>query len=63
MVQIDDDVGRVLSFMQETLPADRLVPVASAVAGLAPALWGHFQASEVRTPFLLGLTPSSLPRQ
>jgi hypothetical protein len=47
-LHVDPDVKAVATFMQEHLTADRLLPVANAVAGLAPALWGHFQAAEVR---------------
>lgn len=45
---LQDDVRQVLAFMQENVPVDRLIGVALGVASLAPALWGHFPASEVR---------------
>ncbi len=63
-IAIDPDVQAVAAFMQEHLTADRLVPVAAAVAGLAPALWGHFQTSEVRALSLVHgpVTVCSPPR-
>jgi hypothetical protein len=47
-IETDPDVLAVVTFMQENLTADRLVSVAEALTGLAPALWGHFERSEVR---------------
>jgi hypothetical protein len=46
---VDEDVRAVAQFMQERLPASRLVPVADGIAAIAPLLWGHFQREEVRT--------------
>ena len=46
-LQIDEDVKRVLEFMQESMSADHLVAVASGVHALAPILWGHFEAESV----------------
>jgi alpha-beta hydrolase superfamily lysophospholipase len=45
---IDDDVKSVAEFMQSTIPAARLHSVAESVGALAPLLWGHFPAEEVR---------------
>ena len=39
---IDPDVRSVLEFMQERLPACKLVPVAKALLGMATLLWGHY---------------------
>jgi hypothetical protein len=39
-LKADDDVLAIALLMQERLSADRLVPVAQALACLAPALWG-----------------------
>jgi hypothetical protein len=44
---IDSDVKDVAEFMQSNMPAAKLVSVASAMAALAPILWGHFDAESV----------------
>jgi hypothetical protein len=46
-VEIDEDVKTVAEFMQKKLPASRLVSVASAVAALAPILWGRHSRDDV----------------
>lgn len=47
-LEIDPDVKAVAAFMQANIAADRLVSVASAVEGLAPALWGQYDRAEVQ---------------
>ena len=54
---IDPDVKSVAEFMQGSMPAAKLISVASAVAALAPSLWGHFEAEEIVS---LRLMPSPL---
>ena len=44
---IDQDVKRVLEFMQTSMSADRLVSVAAGVHALAPILWGHYGSTEI----------------
>ena len=61
-IQCDSDVEEVAAFMQRTLPAGRLLPVAEAIAGIAPMLWGHFTrdlkpALAVREPAISGHGP------
>jgi hypothetical protein len=46
-LEIDPDVKAVAEFMQGNLPASRLVSVASAVAALAPILWGQHQSESI----------------
>jgi hypothetical protein len=46
---IDPDLKSVAEFMQEQLPANRLVAVANGLAGIAPLLWGQYQSEEVET--------------
>jgi len=46
-VVMHPDVQRVCEFMQRNTEACHLVSVASAIAGLAPSLWGHYPASEI----------------
>jgi hypothetical protein len=46
-LEIDEDVKRVLEFMQGSMSADRLVAVAAGVHALAPILWGHFETERV----------------
>lgn len=58
-LQMDPDVLAVAVFMQERLTADRLVPVSQAIAEIAPALWGRFERSEVRTLSLVAAQPST----
>lgn len=40
---IDPDVKAVAEFMQGNMSASKLVSVASAIAALAPILWGRFE--------------------
>jgi hypothetical protein len=47
-IEIDSDVKLVAEFMQSSIPAARLRSVADAIAALAPLLWGHYPAEEVR---------------
>jgi hypothetical protein len=56
-IAADPDLLAVAEFMQSRLTADRLVPVAHALAGIAPALWGHLPSTEVRALSLQGVKP------
>ena len=62
-IAIDPDVKAVAEFMQSSLPAARLRSVAERVAALAPLLWGHFPAEEVRAIALVSALPISLDGQ
>jgi hypothetical protein len=53
-LEIDEDVKRVLEFMQSSMSADRLVSVAAGVHALAPILWGGYGQVEIS---VLLLTP------
>ena len=44
---IDRDVKSVAEFMQGNLDVRRLVAVASAIAALAPILWGRYDREEI----------------
>jgi hypothetical protein len=44
---LDADLMDVVKFMQSRLSANRLVPIANAVAKIAPVLWGHFTEEEL----------------
>jgi hypothetical protein len=57
----DEDVRRVLEFMQSTISADRLVAVATGVHALAPIVWGHFEA-EGSSALRLVTSPLNAPR-
>lgn len=46
-IVIDPDVKAVAEFMQKSMPAAKLVSVASAVAALAPILWKRYQREDV----------------
>jgi hypothetical protein len=56
-LNIDTDVKSVLEFMQDRIQTDKLTAVAESVAGIAPVLWGHFEASPLCP---LRLTPEPL---
>lgn len=47
-VIIDSDIKLVASFMQQNLPASRLVAVAQGLAGIAPLLWSEYAAEQIR---------------
>ena len=49
----DPEVQAVAEFMQERIPANRLANVASGLAKIAPLIWGHYQAEDVKTIRLL----------
>jgi len=40
---LDEDVKAVAEFMQNQIPASRLVAVAQAVAQIAPLMWSRYQ--------------------
>lgn len=50
---IDDDVKAVAEFMQQHVPAAKLASLASAVAELAPLLWGRYDREPVTALYLL----------
>lgn len=56
-IQSDPDLLSVVEFMQAEVPADKLVSLSLALSRIAPALWGHFQATEVRALTLGGAKP------
>jgi hypothetical protein len=58
MLEMDPDLQAVAEFMQTNLPATKLASVATAIGWLAPVLWGHFEAEELR-PLVLG-NPQSI---
>jgi hypothetical protein len=43
----DEDIQRVMEYMQGSIAADRLVSVSVAIANLAPSLWGHYGSTPV----------------
>jgi hypothetical protein len=45
---LDQDVRAVCEFMLANMPAAKLVSVAKAMAEIAPVLWGHYPAEEIR---------------
>ena len=63
ILDIDPDVKAVAAFMQEQIPADRLVSVAIAIEGLAPALWGQYDRSQVQALSLCAEPIFSEPRR
>lgn len=62
-IVIDDDVKAVAEFMQTHISnASRLVPVANALAALAPAMWGQYPAATVQ-PLRLEARPIETPHR
>ena len=45
---LDDDVHRVIEFMQAEIPAARLVAVAAGIAQLAPIVWEEYQQEKIQ---------------
>jgi hypothetical protein len=41
VLQIDEHLQRLLEFMQDTIPANKLVGIAEKVPIMARLLWGH----------------------
>lgn len=58
-LSMDPDVRAVASFMQQEVPAARLVAVARAVAELAPSLWGKHEPEGCEAIRLVAQPPSS----
>ena len=61
-LKIDDDVKRVLEFMQGSMSADRLVAVAACVHALAPILWGQFEREDISALRLVSSSLLNAPR-
>jgi hypothetical protein len=59
---IDADVKKVIAFMQNHVPAAKLVAVADSIKKLATPLWGHHQ-SEIVVPMSLRNKPISSQEQ
>ncbi len=57
-LQIDPDVKAVAEFMQEWVPAARLVSVVGGLAAIAPVLSGRYPAEEVTALKLSGGIPT-----
>lgn len=47
-VQMDEDLKRVMEFMQSNVAASKLVSVGKALAAVAPVMWGQYEREEVR---------------
>lgn len=58
----DSDVEAVARFMQANIAAAKLVPVAEAIASLAPALWGRYGRDALVT-LTLESEPISVPNR
>lgn len=61
-VTMDSDVQLVAEFMQNNVPASRLLSVATGLAACAPLLWGQFAAADVTPPLSLQAEPISGPQ-
>ncbi len=46
-VELDDHLQDVLQFMQENVPAEKLVQVSVCLNRIAPLLWGQYPQQEV----------------
>lgn len=60
VISIDADVQAVALFMQENLPAGKLVAVAEHLAGLARVLWGAYPSEPCRAMSLAPSKPEAL---
>lgn len=56
-LHIDEDLKRVIGFMQTHVPAAKLVAVANSVKELAMPLWGHHQGENIRVAISLRNNP------
>jgi hypothetical protein len=68
-IEIDKDVAAVINFMEDNIPADRLVAVAKASLLLGTALWDRYVAVPPyeplvrRSPRELNITSDYVPPQ
>ena len=46
-IVIDEDVQKILEFMQRNLQCSRLVPVAEAISKVAPILWAQHEREDI----------------
>jgi hypothetical protein len=46
-VYMDEDVKKVLEFMQSNLPAYKFVAVSKSINDLAMSLWGHYKRENI----------------
>lgn len=60
---IDQDVKKVLEFMQNNITSSKLVGVSSGVWDIAPIIWGYFERQEVRALALDADMPSMCESQ
>jgi hypothetical protein len=58
-LEVDKDVKHVLEFMQNSMPATKLLSVAKAIAELAPVLWGRFEAESIFALRLVSPAPNA----
>ena len=47
--EMDPDVQSIAEFMLAHIPAARLVGVVAGLSAVAPILWGHYPAEDVRS--------------
>jgi len=52
----DFHVKKVLEFMQDNLPCDKLVGIAEGIAQIAPIIWGRYERTPVN-PLALECPP------
>ena len=52
LIEVDEDVGRIAQYMEETMPAPKLYHVAKALADMANLIWlRHVDPREEFHPF------------
>lgn len=59
-VEIDPNVQAVADYMQQHVPATKLVGVANRLAEVAGLLWGHHEPEDVSAMRLIRSDPSAL---
>lgn len=57
--EIDHDLHAVMEWMQQNVPAGRLVAVCSELARLGPLCWGSYQPEAIQALRLVAPRPSS----
>lgn len=60
-VEVDSDLQAAAEWMQQNVPASKLVSVAAGLASCAPLLWGQHQPEPIQALRLVG-EPIAEPR-
>lgn len=62
-IQMHSRLMMVANFMQKNIETSELVPIAEALALIAPVLWGHYDSGSIIPLFIGDDSPRSTERR